>query len=398
MTQDLLLNTTNIQNIKSAISSKFVYSSKTDFHKLFNNCNNRERLTSSMFKENLHKTDAQTQACAGSVAYDIKQLMSFLKSATDEEDSSSTNSEEQIDRIDITNLTQCENGVYINEIAEKSFHIDDNTKNEEQSEATLTLIEEFDEILTFENLDTIFDNIEITTDNTSIDTGIKTLSNKIDNESEQNIEDIINEEELKELKIESIQAESSNNSSQDDVMQNQSPQEQGIKAMLHTEVDFTEIKTEVKPEVTQATSKHVIQAEASSGKIIEQISKQMEGMYNGSRVNMVLNPESLGKVSIQLINTKEGLSAQFTVATQEARNLIMKGLDGLKDTLMSHGVSVDNVSVKINDTQETEYHPDWTEQEGSEGGYKEQGSNKNQKDKEQFEQTMSFIEDENGKV
>lgn len=61
---------------------------------------------------------------------------------------------------------------------------------------------------------------------------------------------------------------------------------------------------------------------------------------------MVLNPESLGKVSIQLINTKEGLSAQFTVATQEARNLIMKGLDGLKDTLMSHGVSVDNVSVK----------------------------------------------------
>ena len=75
-------------------------------------------------------------------------------------------------------------------------------------------------------------------------------------------------------------------------------------------------------------------------------------------VKMVLNPESLGKVSIQLINTKEGLSAQFTVATQEARNLIMKGLDGLKDTLMSHGVSVDNVSVKINDAQESEYNAD----------------------------------------
>lgn len=113
---------------------------------------------------------------------------------------------------------------------------------------------------------------------------------------------------------------------------------------------------------------------------------------------MVLNPESLGKVSIQLINTKEGLSAQFTVATQEARNLIMKGLDGLKDTLMSHGVSVDNVSVKINDAQESEYNADWTEQEGSRGGNKEQGSQKEQRGKEQFEQMMSFIENENGKV
>lgn len=120
----------------------------------------------------------------------------------------------------------------------------------------------------------------------------------------------------------------------------------------------------------------------------------MEGMYNGSKVNMVLNPESLGKVSIQLINTKEGLSAQFTVATQEARNLIMKGLDGLKDTLMSHGVSVDNVSVKINDAQESEYNADWTEQEGSRGGNKEQGSQKEQRGKEQFEQMMSFIENE----
>ena len=71
---------------------------------------------------------------------------------------------------------------------------------------------------------------------------------------------------------------------------------------------------------------------------------------------------------------------------------------GLKDTLMSHGVSVDNVSVKINDAQESEYNADWTEQEGSRGGNKEQGSQKEQRGKEQFEQMMSFIENENGKV
>ena len=77
---------------------------------------------------------------------------------------------------------------------------------------------------------------------------------------------------------------------------------------------------------------------------------------------------------------------------------IMKGLDGLKDTLVSHGVSVDNVTVKLNDTQESEYNTDWTEQEGSRGGNKEQNPQREQRDKEQFEKMMSFIENENGKV
>ena len=108
----------------------------------------------------------------------------------------------------------------------------------------------------------------------------------------------------------------------------------------------------------------------------------------------MLNPESLGKVSVQLINTKEGLSAQFTVASQDAKNLIMKGLDGLKNTLVANGVSVDNVSVKLNETQESEYNADWTEQEGSRGGNKEQNSRRGQKEEQEFEQMMSFAQDE----
>ena len=208
-----------------------------------------------------------------------------------------------------------------------------------------------------------------------------------------------NTEETEVQDIDAIEAETSDSTGEDDIMQNQTPEEQGVKAMLQADADFAEVKTDAKPAQTvQNTTKPTSSSEVTSNKIIEQITKQMEGMYNGSKVNMVLNPESLGKVSIQLINTKEGLSAQFTVATQEARNLIMKGLDGLKDTLMSHGVSVDNVSVKINDAQESEYNADWTEQEGSRGGNKEQGSQKEQRGKEQFEQMMSFIENENGKV
>ena len=94
------------------------------------------------------------------------------------------------------------------------------------------------------------------------------------------------------------------------------------------------------------------------------------------------------------------MSAQFTVATQEARELLLKGLDGLKESLVSHGVGVDNVSVKVAEGQKSEYKQDWTEQEGSRGGNKEQGkSNQQEKEKGLFEKLMAQnVEDENGKV
>jgi flagellar hook-length control protein FliK len=104
---------------------------------------------------------------------------------------------------------------------------------------------------------------------------------------------------------------------------------------------------------------------------------------------MVLNPGTLGKVNLQLVNTKDGLTAQFTITTQEARELLMKGISGLKDSLLSQGVSVDNISVKMEEQNKSDSNYDWTEQEGSRGGNKQQSSQKQQKEQEKpFEQMM----------
>lgn len=207
------------------------------------------------------------------------------------------------------------------------------------------------------------------------------------------LEELVDEDTLKELNVESVETETPDNGENSDLMQNQTPEEQGVKALLNTHADYTEAKVEAKPDVS-AQTKPANSSDVTPSKIIEQISKQLENLNAGSKVNIVLNPESLGKVSVQLINTKEGLSAQFTVASQDAKNLIMKGLDGLKNTLVANGVSVDNVSVKLNETQESEYNADWTEQEGSRGGNKEQNSRRGQKEEQEFEQMMSFAQDE----
>lgn len=277
--------------------------------------------------------------------------------------------------------------------------IQNNNSTEEDSELNVTLNGK--ELTSFDDL------TAINNDTAEAATQVKSESNA---ETEgKTLEEIVDEDMLKELKIESTEAETSSDSSgESDIMQQQSPEEQGVKAMLQNDTDFASdlgtsftngASTQNGIQGTNAAGgSNTASVEITPSKIIEQITKQMEGMQNGSKLNIVLNPESLGKVSIQLINTKEGLSAQFTVATQDARNLIMKGLDGLKDTLVSHGVSVDNVTVKLNDTQESEYNTDWTEQEGSRGGNKEQNPQREQRDKEQFDRMMSFIENENGKV
>ena len=195
------------------------------------------------------------------------------------------------------------------------------------------------------------------------------------------------------VKIVENNTDNGENNSSGDLMQQQTPQEQVAKIMIQGNVKFDKLAfdtlkmtTEIKP------------TEVSASKIIEQISKQLDGMYNNSKLNMVLNPGTLGKVHLHIINSKEGLVAQFTVTTQEAKDILMKGLSGLKESLLSQGINVDNVSVKFEETADRDGQSDWTEQEGSRGGNKQQGSQKQQKEQEKpFEQMMFELEN-NGKV
>ena len=217
------------------------------------------------------------------------------------------------------------------------------------------------------------------------------------------LEQILDEDILKELNIESVKAEVDN--SGDGLMDMQTPEEQGVKAMLTQEFDNFDMSLE---KVNNLQTNQTIQAtpqakvvDVNPSKILDQITRQLEGLQNNSKVNIVLNPEALGRVTIQLVKTGEGLSAQLTVANQEVRDMLMKGLDNLKETLLSQGVGVDNVTVKVSDTQKSEYNADWTEQEGSRGGNKEQGrSNREEKEKGLFEKMMAqtTAKEENGNV
>ena len=242
------------------------------------------------------------------------------------------------------------------------------------------------------------------TENIIENIGEKPISSNSINNTIENSEDLtIDEDVLKELNIESIKAEV-DSSANDDLMQNQSPEEYAVKAMINQDIETFELKIDSSQPVQQTTN---IQAQTklvdiNPSRIIDQISKHLESLQNNSKISIVLNPESLGKVDIQLLTTKEGLSAQFTVATQEARDLLMKGLEGLKESLTSHGIGVDNVSVKVSEGEKSEYKQDWTEQDGSRGGNKKQDQpSQEEKEKGLFEKMMAEKnknDNENGNV
>ena len=442
MIQNLFNNINNFQDCRQNIGFSLQNNNtQTDFQQLYNKQNNLEEANSSSNvldndkeisenkKSNEKRTVEQDETFAGSVISDIKELISFLMSASQNSENSSDIEGKSSDDSDDTSIisatqTETESTDTVGEeldaekIAKKILHLEEddedekddkkevntsseNTENIENAEDTEEITEQSDniesvrDVLNFDKISNMLESSEVSSDEVQTVSELQTAPKETEENIDTKIEDIIDDEQLKELNIESLEAESSetgDNSS--DLMNQQTPEEQGVKAMLQTDADFSlEVKTEIKPTANvQNTAKTL--SEANPGRIIEQISKQLENMTGGSKVNIVLNPESLGKVSLQLINTKEGLSAQFTVATQDAKNLLMKGLDGLKDTLIAHGVSVDNVSVKMNDTQDTSYNADWTEQEGSRGGNKEQGARKGQQERESFEQMMSFVQDE----
>ena len=157
--------------------------------------------------------------------------------------------------------------------------------------------------------------------------------------------------------------------------------------MLHGDIKFDEIKD-------ISMQSQIKQAEVSTGRIIEQITKQMEGMYNSSKVNIILNPASLGKVVLQLVNSKEGLVAHFTVTSAETQNALIKGLAGLKESLLAQGINVDNIVIKLSDSEmndKEQNNQDLTDQEHSAGGNKGQGSRKQKQEKKNFEQMMFEI-------
>ena len=152
---------------------------------------------------------------------------------------------------------------------------------------------------------------------------------------------------------------------------------------------------------TQTEASASNQVNISKEDVLAQIHSKLQMMNSTSnaKLTMVLNPESLGKVSIQLINTKDGLTAELQVASQAVKDILDGNLSNLKDTLSAQGVQVNDMSVKVSQS-ENNADMDYTEQEGNGGNKQEQEKRHQEQEQEkEFEKMFSkFQNDEEQEI
>lgn len=93
--------------------------------------------------------------------------------------------------------------------------------------------------------------------------------------------------------------------------------------------------------------------ELSKTDILAQINTKFEQLKDDSttKVTIVLKPENLGKINLELINGKDGLTARMTTENAQVKELLDKNLDTLRGSLGAQGVNVNNVSVKVAEAQ-----------------------------------------------
>ena len=69
-----------------------------------------------------------------------------------------------------------------------------------------------------------------------------------------------------------------------------------------------------------------------------------------NKVNIILQPEQLGKVSVEIMQTKDGIVAKMVADTVQVKDILDKSIESLKNTLSSQGVNVNNITVKVEES------------------------------------------------
>lgn len=158
-------------------------------------------------------------------------------------------------------------------------------------------------------------------------------------------QDILDKTNAKVISVETSSASGGN------LLNQQNAQEQGVKIALENTNSITNSAVQTN---FDKTVENVQQPkELSKTDILAQIHTKLDALQDEgtTKVTIVLKPENLGKINLELINGKDGLTARMTTDSQQVKALLDKSLSELSSSLSSQGVNVNNVSVKVAETQ-----------------------------------------------
>lgn len=88
--------------------------------------------------------------------------------------------------------------------------------------------------------------------------------------------------------------------------------------------------------------------EINKADVMSQINQQMDDLQQtgNSKVTIILKPENLGRIHLEIMNSHEGITAKLMTENQQVKELLDKNMEALKGQLSSQGVNVSNIKVE----------------------------------------------------
>lgn len=128
--------------------------------------------------------------------------------------------------------------------------------------------------------------------------------------------------------------------------------------------------------------------ELSNADIMEQVNGKLNNLKlkdeGTSKVTIVLKPENLGKINLELVNSKEGLTAQLTTNNSQVKEILDKTIDNLKESLGSQGINVNSVTVKVETSEKSSNDTLSFQNQAGQNNQQQQSDNANHSSENEF--------------
>ena len=107
--------------------------------------------------------------------------------------------------------------------------------------------------------------------------------------------------------------------------------------------------------------------------IFDQVMNKIQGNISAqkSEVTMILKPENLGKVTLNIMNEKGTISAEFKAETKQAVESLSKNIEDLKETLKQQGVICTNLVVKLEEPKSSENNQQFAQDQNKNQNFKD---------------------------
>lgn len=137
------------------------------------------------------------------------------------------------------------------------------------------------------------------------------------------------------------------------------------------------IKNVVKPSFDFSTKMNS-NIETSDNSVLNQITDKLQQLKDGQgqKLTMVLRPNDLGRLSIELVSNSSGLTTQIVAQNDDVRKYIEQNINTLRQQLNDAGINVNNIQIKTSGQEgSTNYDGNMNSQDNS--AFQEENSKQN---------------------